>query len=190
MILTIRLSGIRGRADSRVCPAPLLYPISSIQRQFVIEFITNLCVAFFIIAWFYGIAWAITRGWRELAKYYRFSGIYTGNRYRFRTGSLAGANFGCFLIAGGNRQGAYFSTLLPSHLCPPLLIPWEDITGIERRGILSRTVELKLANDIKKSEVFNSISGRLADRLEKLSEGIWSYKHATRRVIFGKDENL
>jgi hypothetical protein len=28
-----------------------------------------------------------------------------------------------------------FSGLAPSRLCPPLLIPWDDIAGIERRGL-------------------------------------------------------
>lgn len=151
-------------------------------------YVTNVAIAFLALCWFYGIAWFITRGWRDVSKHYKFSGIYIGKKYYFRSGSFAGTNFGCFLIFGGNHQGAYLSTLMPRHLCPPLLIPWEDIIGIERRGFISRKIELRLANDYKKSEVYNYISRSMADKLEYLSDGKWTYKHATQRVLFGKDE--
>jgi hypothetical protein len=149
---------------------------------------TNIAIALFALCWFYGIAWLITRGWRDVSKHYKFAGIYTGKKYYFRSGSFAGVKFGCFLILGGNHQGAYLSTMMPNQLCPPLLIPWNEITGIERRGLISRNVELTLAKDYIKSAVNNYISRNMADKLESLSEGEWTYKHATKRVIFGKDE--
>jgi hypothetical protein len=152
------------------------------------DYLTSIAIAFFALCWFYGIAWFITRGWRDVSKHYKLNGIYTGKKYYFRSGSFAGAKLGCFLILGGNRQGAYLSTIMPRHLCPPLLIPWNDIVGVEHRGLISRKIELTLANDYKKSEVYNYISRNMADKLESLSEGQWSYKHATKRVIFGKDE--
>ena len=69
------------------------------------EFLLEMSIALFAIGFFYSIAWAITKGWRELAESYQVLGIYTGKRYLFRSGSLAGANFGCLLIIGGNHQG-------------------------------------------------------------------------------------
>ena len=152
------------------------------------EYVTNIAIVFFVLCWFYGIAWLVTRGWRDISKHYKLAGIYTGKKYYFRSGSFAGANFGCFLILGGNRQGAYLSTIIPRHLCPPLFIPWNNIVGIERRGLIFRKIELKIEKDYNKSEVNNYISRNMAEKLEYLSDGEWTYKHATKRIIFGKDE--
>jgi hypothetical protein len=145
-------------------------------------------IALFALCWFYAIARLITRGWREVSKYYLLTGLYTGKKYYFRTGSFAGANYGCLLIIGGNHRGMYLSALMPSHLCPPLLIPWDDITAIERRGLLTREVELRFVHDYERSDTYNYISRRLAVRLEAASGGRWTYMSAGKGVIFGNDE--
>jgi hypothetical protein len=128
----------------------------------------------------------LTKGWRELSKSYKLLGIYSGKRYYFRSGIIAGGVYGIILIIGGNRYGAYLSTLLPSMFCPPLLIPWDKFTGVEFHSFRGRNVRLTIIRDIEKSkdfhniiekwEDFNYISVNIADKLEKLSEGRWSYK--------------
>ena len=159
-----------------------------VKGKLMKTYVTVIAVTLFALCWFYGIVWFITRGWRNISKHYKFAGIYTGKKYYFRFGNFAGAKLGCFLILGGNRKGAYLSTLMPRHLCPPLFIPWEDIIGIERRGLISKRVELRLSDDFNKSGAFNYISRNMADKLEYLSKGKWSYKHATKSILLGKDE--
>jgi hypothetical protein len=125
-----------------------------------------------------GILWILSRGWRELAKEYRAIDSFSGMRWYFRTGAIAGSEYGCLLILGGGLRGAYVSSFLPSRFCPPLFIPWEDIQGIERKGVLVRFVELRFA---KAQEVQNKdtrISGRMADRFEEVSNGRWKFRRA------------
>lgn len=154
----------------------------------MIEYLIRIAIAVFILLSFYGIARLVTRGWREVSGHYGFSGIFSGKKYYFRSGSFAGSNFGWLLIIGGNRDGMYLSAVMPSRLCPPLLIPWDDITGVERRGLLTREVELRFVHDYRKSQENNCISSAMAGKLEVASSGRWTYRHATRRVILGKDE--
>jgi hypothetical protein len=152
------------------------------------QWIGHSAIAVIVFCGFFAIVWYVTRGWRELSKSYRHPGIYSGRRYYLRTGNIAGAEYGLVLIVGGNREGAYFSTLLPSRLCPPLLIPWADLTGIERRGLTVRHVELSVKKDVRNSNVVNYVSANIADKLEALSEGAWSYKHSQKKTIFRKDD--
>ena len=131
------------------------------------------------------LSWFISRGWRDLATAYRLNDQFSGERWFFRTGVIADTTYGCLLIVGGDLRGAYFSTCLPSAICPPLLIPWGDIQGVERKGLLVRFVELKFVKGPPDGQ--HEISGRVADRLESVSGGAWRYQRAKKTVIFGRD---
>jgi hypothetical protein len=127
-----------------------------------------------------GLVWFISRGWRELAKAYPLMFPFSGKRWFFETGAIAGARYGGLLIAGGDLPGAYFATCLPSAVCPPLFIPWDEIKGVERKGFLVRSVELRFA---KQPDEEHWISGRVADRLEKVSCGTWKYQRAEKKIL-------
>ena len=93
-----------------------------------------------------------------------------------------------FIDSGRGSSTEYLSILLPSRLCPPLLIPWDDISDIEHCGLTGRRVELRSTIENNKQGINHHISDNFTDILEALFEGRWTYKHATKYGIFGKDE--
>lgn len=145
-------------------------------------------IVFFILFFASAIAitWFTSKGWRALAKDYRATNSFSGTRWFFRSGGLGGSKYGCLLIIGGDLRGAYFSAFMPSKFCPPLFIPWEDIKGIEGNGVLVRSVELRFAKVQGQQDEDHWISGRMADKLEKVSNGRWKYQR-TRKWSSFKD---
>lgn len=89
------------------------------------------------------------------------------------------------MIVGADLRGVLFSIVFPFSLfSPPVFVPWSDLSGAEHKGLLTRFVELKFA---QAPEFENRISGRLADKVEGSSGGVWKYERASRRVFFEKD---
>lgn len=152
------------------------------------QVVEKIAILLFVVLWFSIILWFLSRGWRQLAKTYKWSGIFSGEKLYFRTGTISGTKYGMFLIVGGDVRGAYFSICLPSRLFPPIQIPWSDIKGQEHRGLTARYVDLIFEKDKNKSNDRNIISGRVADTLEQLSGGVWVYERAGKRVIFARDK--
>ena len=77
-------------------------------------------------------------GWSRLAEYYQFHSEFVGQKWRpwLRYVYLGSAKYGNTLTIGANYHGLYLemSPLFQvGH--PPLLIPWNDITTAEYRGI-------------------------------------------------------
>jgi hypothetical protein len=130
------------------------------------------------------ILWLSTRGWRDLARVYPLRFPFSGRRWFFQSARLGDGKFGGVLIVGSDHSGVYFSTIFPATLCPPIFIPWNEIEGLERKGILTRLVQLKFA---QWSERDQYISGRLADKLEEAAAGAWTYQRSQKKSFFGKD---
>ncbi len=138
-----------------------------------------------VLAGLAGILWFVLKQWRKVAEVYPCLQPCYGNRCYFRSGIIAGANINGFLIIGADLRGVYFSSLFPLSLfAPPLMIPWEELTGVEHKGILSRSVELTFA---RMEDIRNEIPGRLADKLEEASGGVWHFERADRSVTTGRD---
>lgn len=161
-----------------------MWDCSDLAVRFMVEDIQGVVIPVLFAAFVAMIFWLITRGWRELAKIYPLTIPFTGERWYFQTGEIAGGKYGYMLIIGGDLRGAYFSNSFPAALCPRIFVPWEEIKGVEHRGILVRYVQLEF---LKAPQQVHSISGRLADKLERASGGIWDYQRADKTVFFGKD---
>ncbi len=148
---------------------------ASIQLIFLALVITGLV----------GIAWLISMKWRKVAAVYPSQSPCSGRRWFFRSGVIAGTKVGGMLVVGADLRGAYFSMVFPFSLfAPTLMVPWSELSGVERKGILVRFVELKFG---RVTELRNEISGRLADKLESSSGGVWRYERTSRTVIIGRD---
>ena len=100
---------------------------------------------YLVVAWPL-VMWLISRmsGWATLAKFYRATRPFVGQRYRFQSGTLgkAGSRFNNVLNLGVNEEGLYLSLLFPFGLySPPLLIPWDDISA-QNTQLIWKFVEL------------------------------------------------
>jgi hypothetical protein len=149
----------------------------------MLDFFGKIAFLILFFASAIAITWFTSKGWRALAKGYPATDSFSGTRWFFRSGGLAGSEYGCVLIVGGDLRGAYFSAFIPSKFCPPLFIPWEDIKGTERKGVLVRFVELRFAKVQGQQDEDNWISGRMADNLEALSNGRWKYQRERKRGV-------
>jgi hypothetical protein len=150
------------------------------------EYLEKVVIGLLIVPFVIVVLWFVSRGWRELAKCYPLTVPFSGQRWYCRSGEIAGAEFGCVLIFGGDLRGVYVSTIFPARLFPPLFIPWDEIKGAEKKGWLVRLVKLEFRQGPREEQW---ISARLADKLELASGGVWKYRRAKKRVIFGKDKD-
>jgi hypothetical protein len=148
----------------------------------MVECFPVIAIPVLAIGFMFTMFWLVTRGWRELAKIYSLTIPFAGERWYFQTGDIAGVSY--LLIVGADPRGAYFSTFFPSAFFPRIFVPWEEIKGVEHCGTLIRYVRLEF---LKAPRQVHSISGRLADKLERASGGIWNYQRADKTVFFGKD---
>ncbi len=94
---------------------------------------------------------------------------------------------GGFLIVGADLRGAFFAACFPfSFFLPTFFVPWTDLSGVERKALLVRKVELRFW---KAHNHENIKSGRIADQLERCSGERWKYKRAQKRKVFEKERN-
>lgn len=125
---------------------------------------------FFIGAWVGVLAIiSIMGGWRNLARMYRATQSFSGNRFYFQSGGMRrGTSYNNCLTVGANLYGLYLSVFLPFRFAhPPLFIPWEDIsTKFHGKGWLFAGVRLQFAKCPSGSLL---ISKRLANRLSQAS---------------------
>ena len=140
------------------------------------EVIAQLVFPALVMVGLAGIAWLSSMGWRKAATVYPCRLPCSGTRWFFRSGVIANTKVGGMLVIGADVQGAYFSVVFPLSLfSPDLMVPWAEISGIERIGFLVR-LELTFS---RIPELRNEIPGPLADKLEAASGGIWQYERAT-----------
>jgi hypothetical protein len=134
-----------------------------------------------------GMVWYISRDWRQVAGLYPLQNDLPSERWYLRSGEIAGVRIGGFLIVGADLRGVCFAACFPfSFFLPTLFVPWTDLSGVERKGLLVRIVELRFSKAHKHE---NIISGRIADKLERCSGELWKYKRAQRRFVFERDHN-
>ena len=124
----------------------------------------------FIGMWIIVISFAASflSGWRDLARVYRASQPFSGERFHFQSCGMRWLTHysGC-ITAGANPYGLYLSMFLPMRVGhPALFIPWTEISA--------RTLGLGLFGRVrlqfeKCPSVPMLISFRLADRLLRAS---------------------
>ncbi len=134
-----------------------------------------------------GIVWYVSKDWRQVAALYPLRNDFPSERWHFRSGEIADVRIGGFLIVGADPRGAFFAVCFPfSFFLPTFFVPWTDLSGVERKGLLVRFVELRFS---KAHTHENIISGRIADKLERCSGECWKYKRAQKRQFFERDRN-
>lgn len=153
----------------------------------IYDYPSPLLFVFIFFSFSAGIVWFISREWRRIAVLYPLQDNFITKRWYFRSGRVAGVKLGGVLIVGANLRGVLFAAVFPFSLfIPPLFVPWEELTGVEHKGMLVRFVDLRFSK-VPDSE--NMISGRLADRLERTSGEIWKYERARTRGFFERDQD-
>ena len=110
-------------------------------------------------------------GWSRLAEYYQFHSEFVGQKWRpwLRYVYLGSAKYGNTLTIGANYHGLYLemSPLFQvGH--PPLLIPWNDITTAEYRGLMFSYLDFTFA---KAPSVRLRVPRKLGDRIVAVRYG-------------------
>jgi hypothetical protein len=97
----------------------------------------ELFVLAFVGLWIgVGLLVAYLGGWATLAKVYRHSDEFRGERRRFQSARMRwGINYGSCLTVGATPRGLYLAALFIFRIGhPPLFMPWTDISIGEQRG--------------------------------------------------------
>lgn len=80
---------------------------------------------------------SVLGGWHSLARRYRQLRPFSGQRWRFCSGSMGLANYSLCLTLGANPEGLSLAVLLPLRLGhPPLFIPWSEVESVEPHRFL------------------------------------------------------
>jgi hypothetical protein len=84
-------------------------------------------------------------GWSTLANFYRFSGEFTGQRWRFQSAQLRWyLGYNNCLTIGANESGLFLSVFFLLRIGhPSLFIPWGDVSVIMKKGIWGKYAEFR-----------------------------------------------
>lgn len=130
----------------------------------------------FIGAWFLvSLLMSIISGWFFLKTKYKQNIEFDGARWYLQSCGVGLGGCAYCATLGANKQYLFISMLLPFRLFHPnLLIPLGEIVGKERSIFVLGGVKLILKN-IWYPNIY--ISKRLANNLERQTNGNWSYEH-------------
>jgi hypothetical protein len=128
----------------------------------------ELFFAAFVGLWV-GISLLIARigGWSTLATFYRLSGSFSGDCWRFQSGEFRWKmGYNNCLSIGSNESGLHLSVFYLLRLGhPDLFIPWADISvTASKRGFLSIYTEFRFR---QAPMIPFRVSERLAQRIAK-----------------------
>ena len=131
----------------------------------------------FVVLWI-GILFVITRlgGWATLATFYRLSGSFNGECWRFQSGGLRWKmGYNNCLTVGVNPAGLYLSVFFLFRFGhPSLFIPWADVSvATSKRGFLSIYTEFKFR---QAPMIPFRVNERLAQRIMESAGGSWPGK--------------
>lgn len=136
---------------------------------------------FFLVAFvglWIGISFIVSRigGWATLATFYRLSGSFNGECWRFQSGGLRWKmGYNNCLTVGVNPAGLYLSVFFLFRFGHPnLLIPWAEISAtLSKRGFLSIYTEFKFR---KAPMIPFRVNERLAQRIIESAGSSWPGK--------------
>jgi len=111
-------------------------------------------------------------GWTTLATFYRFSGSFSGEHWRFQSAQMRWRmGYNNCLNIGINESGLYLSVFFPFRFGhPDLFIPWADISMSPHKGFMSKTIELKFR---QAPMIPFRVTLRLAQKMEKAAGRVW-----------------
>ena len=134
----------------------------------------ELFFAAFVGLWL-GISLLVSRlgGWATLATFYRLSGSFNGDCWRFQSGEFRWrVGYNNCLAVGANPTGLYLSVFFLFRFGhPDLFIPWADISVISgKKGFLSIYAEFRFR---QASEIPLRINERLLQRIMESAGSSW-----------------
>jgi hypothetical protein len=111
-----------------------------------------LFIAFLpILIWLaVNLYFSYTSGWTTLAKVYEFSKPFVGKKWQSVSGKMGTPESSNWmrhsLTVGANEEGLYLSISILFRLrCPPLFIPWGDISVSLEKGILTKYIKFNFS---------------------------------------------
>lgn len=115
----------------------------------------------------------IISGWAILSKRFRFTGMFYGQSWPFRSAQMRfQVQYGTCLSVGANESGLYlaiFPVFRIGH--PPLLIPWSEVSVITgEKGIIFKKREFWLG---RQESIPLRISASLAATLQRWAGNAW-----------------
>jgi hypothetical protein len=131
-------------------------------------------IVFFAAMWF-GVTGllAVLSGWTSLATYWRAQGALAGERFRITSASmgvrLLPVGYGnCLSVTVSDRGLGVSLFFLFRFLCPPLFIPWSDISSVtEGRFLFFRYVVVQPADHWARIKLY----GRVVEKVLAASRG-------------------
>jgi hypothetical protein len=111
-------------------------------------------------------------GWAILARQYRYSSEFMGEKWRMQSGRMRWLmSYNNCLTLGGNETGLYLSVLsLFRFQHPPLLIPWPEISVSRQRRFFFNYVRLTLGREVK---IPLLLRPTIAERLRRAAGSHW-----------------
>lgn len=111
-------------------------------------------------------------GWAELARYYRATNPFQGQRWRFRSGRMRLAmSYNNCLTVGADQHGFYLAVFFlfrPGH--PDLFVPWQYVTTNRGRTLMWEWTELRFQQT---PHVWLRLYGTLADKIKSAAGPSW-----------------
>jgi len=133
-------------------------------RQFLLFFVA-LWVAICLVI-------AQVGGWAELARHYRATNPFQGERWRFRSARMRlNGHYNNCLTVGANIQGLYLSTMFLFRVGhPPLFIPWPDISVTKGKTLWWSYTEFRF---IQTPSVWLRFYGKLQEQVQVTAGSAW-----------------
>ena len=127
----------------------------------------------FVLLWIaIGFTVAQIGGWGQLARFYRLSNPFSGERWYLRSGRMRlTMRYRNCLTIGANAQGLYLAVLFLFRFGhPPLFIPWQDIAVKTGETLWWRWTEFRFR---QAPGVFLRVFGRIGDEVKSSAGQFW-----------------
>jgi hypothetical protein len=131
---------------------------------FFVAFVGFLILLFMVIA--------RISGWTTLATFYRLSGPFNGECWRFQSAQMRWKmGYNNCLTIGADESGLYLSIFFLFRLGHPnLFIPWGDISIRKKKGFLYSCMELRFQ---QAPTIAFLVNERLEKQIEKAAGNAW-----------------
>ena len=157
--------------EGEITPGPVFWILYSIAFPF---FLLGLF-------WFILKVNSMSGGWSRLAEIHKTDRPFPADHRMmqsavFRQSTLLPSRYNGVLTFGASREGFWMKMLFgakASH--QTIFIPFEELSGIEKRLLLGRTFVLTSRRD---PGVKMQVTGKVGDWLEEKSEGQWQYQRS------------
>ena len=127
-----------------------------------------------ILAFWVSISYGIAHigGWFKLARFYRFSGTFLGDRWRFQSAQMRWKiGYNNCLTVGANPEGLYLSVMFILRFGhPPLFVPWGDISVSVIKGFFYPALEFRFQ---QVPVIPLRVSERLGQKIKESARTSW-----------------